>query len=85
LLFCRMVAIVNDTEHGLLRRVICLWARKKKYFMQHDYELDSKILLSWPILLARPHMNMPGRGVSPTSPRARATPMGAINEEKKKN
>ena len=27
---------------------------------------------------------MPGPGVSPTSPRARATPMGAINEEEKK-
>jgi hypothetical protein len=27
---------------------------------------------------------MPGPGVSPTSPRARATPMGAISEVKKK-
>ena len=43
--------------------------------------------LSW--LVVKPSnimdtTNMPGPGVSPTSPRARATPMGAINEEEKK-
>jgi hypothetical protein len=43
--------------------------------------------LSW--LVVKPSnimdtTNTPGPGVSPISPRARATPMGAINEEKKK-